>query len=94
MWILLWGTRATYGTHTRPSAAPGAAAPGFHFQFEHARVEGKPRRRLFAFTMQEEEGTFDSVSAHLLATAANIIWRAVGPNRIKGGLRRGKWQRD
>ena len=29
-----------------PSAAPGAAVPGFHFQLEHARVEGKPRRRL------------------------------------------------
>ena len=31
---------------TRPSAAPGAAALGFHFQLEHARIEGKPRRRL------------------------------------------------
>ena len=29
-----------------PSTAPGAAALGFHFQLEHARVEGKPRRRL------------------------------------------------
>ena len=35
-----------YGTHARPSAAPGAAAPGFHFHLEHARVEGKLRRRL------------------------------------------------
>ena len=26
-----WGARAIYGTHARPSAAPGAAAPGFHF---------------------------------------------------------------
>ena len=60
----IWGTRAIYGTHARPSTAPGAAAPGFHFQLEHARVEGKPRRRLF--TMPEEEGVFDSVSAHLL----------------------------
>ena len=43
----MWGTRAIYGTHrhARPSAAPGAAALGFHFQLEHARVEGKPRRR-------------------------------------------------
>ena len=42
--------------------------------------------------MPEEEGTFDSVSAHLLATAANIFgWAA---DRIKGGLRRGKCQRD
>ena len=40
----IWGTRPIYGTHARPSAAPGAAAPGFHFQLEHARVEGKPRR--------------------------------------------------
>ena len=29
-----------------PHAAPGAAALGFHFQLEHARVEGKPCRRL------------------------------------------------
>ena len=42
--------------------------------------------------MPEEEGIFDSVSAHLLATAANIFgWAA---DRIKGGLCRGKCQRD
>ena len=42
--------------------------------------------------MPEEEGTFVSVSAHLLATAANIFgWAA---DRIKGGFRRGKCQRD
>ena len=39
-------------------------------------VEGKPRRRLF--TMPEEEGAFDSVSAHLLATAANNIFGWAG----------------
>ena len=33
----------------------------------------------FAFTMLEEEGTFDSVSAHLLATAANIFGWAGDP---------------
>ena len=33
----------------------------------------------FAFTMPEEEGTFDSVSAHLLATAANIFGWAGDP---------------
>ena len=33
--------------HSRvPLRGAGAAAPGFHFQLEHARVEGKPRRRL------------------------------------------------
>ena len=42
--------------------------------------------------MPEEESIFDSVSAHLFATAANIFgWAA---DRIKGGLRRGKCQRD
>ena len=35
-----------FGAHARPFSAPGAAALGFHFQLEHARVEGKPRRRL------------------------------------------------
>ena len=65
--------------HSRPSAAPGAAAPEFHFQLEHARVEGKPRRRLF--TTPEEEGAFDSVSAHLLATAANIFGWAGDPTK-------------
>ena len=79
MWIPIWGTRAIYGTHARPSTAPGAAAPGFHFQLEHARVEGKLRRRLF--TMPEEEGAFDSVSAHLLATAANIFGWAGDPTK-------------
>ena len=37
---------ANESTHARSSASPGAAAPGVHFQLEHARVEGKPRRRL------------------------------------------------
>ena len=44
--------------------------------------------------MPEEEGTFDSASAHLLATAANILGRARVPNRKKGGLRCDKCQRD
>ena len=40
------GKRAIYGTHARPSAAPGAEALGFHFQLEDARVlEGKLNRR-------------------------------------------------
>ena len=76
---------------TRAPAAPGAAAPGFHFQLEHARVEGKPHRRL---PSMEEQGAFDSVSVHLLATAANIFGWAGDPTKIKGGLRRGKCQRD
>ena len=45
-----YGERAQSTVQTRPSTAPGAAAPGFHFQLEHARVEGMasptPRRRL------------------------------------------------
>ena len=50
--------------------------------------------------MPEEEGTFDSVSAHLLATAANIFGWAGDPTEeevasaIKGGLRHGKCQRE
>ena len=45
--------------------------------------------------MSDEEGTFDSVSAHLLATAANIFGWAGDPTEeevasaIKSGLRRG-----
>ena len=35
----------------------------------------------FAFTMPEEEGAFDSVSAHLLATAANIFGWAGDPTK-------------
>ena len=35
-----------FGADARPFAAPGAAALGFHFQLEHARVGGKLRRRL------------------------------------------------
>ena len=47
----------------------------------------------FAMPDWEEEGTFDSVSAHLLATAANIFGWAGDPTEeevasaIKGGLR-------
>ena len=50
--------------------------------------------------MSEEEGTFDSVSAHLLATVANNFGWAGDPTEeevasaIKGGLRRGKCQYD
>ena len=74
------GNARNLRTHARPSTAPGAAAPRFHFQLEHARVEGKPRHgRLF--TMPEEEGAFDSVSAHLLATAANIFGWACDPTK-------------
>ena len=53
-----------------------------------------------AFTMPEEEGTFDLVSAHLLATAANIFGWAGDPTEeevasaIKGGLSCGKCQYD
>ena len=35
--------------------------------------EPKASPSLFAFTMLEEEGAFDSVSAYLLAIAANIF---------------------
>ena len=54
----------------------------------------------FALTMSEEEGTFDSVSAHLLATAVNIFGWAGDPTEeevasvIKDGLRCGKCQYD
>ena len=76
------GNARNLGTHARPSAAPGPAAPGFHFQLEHARFEGMARApSSFAFTMPEEEGAFDSVSAHLLATAANIFGWAGDPTK-------------
>ena len=60
--------------------------------------EPKASPSSFAFSMSEEEGTFDPVSAHLLATAANIFGWAGDPTEeeiasaIKGGLRRGKCQ--
>ena len=50
--------------------------------------------------MPEKEGTFDSVSAHLLATAANIFGWAGDQTEeevasaIKGGLRHFKFQKD
>ena len=62
--------------------------------------ESKARPSSFAFTMSEEEGTFDSMSAHLLATADNTFGWAGDPaeeevaSAIKGGLRRGKCQYD
>ena len=90
----LYGERAqstVLTAHAPPSAAPGAAAMGFHFRC-WACASRRQAPSSFAFTMPEEEGTFDSVSAHLLATAANIFgWAA---DRIKGGLCRGKCQRD
>ena len=80
MWIPIGGTRAICGTHARPSAAPGAAAAGFHFQLEReSDSKASMEKALFACTMPEEEGTFDSVSAHLLATAANIFGWAGDP---------------
>ena len=54
----------------------------------------------FAFTRLEDEGTIDSVSARLLATAANILGIAGDPTEeevasaIKGRLRRGKCHSD
>ena len=63
--------------------------------------ESKASRSLFAtFTMPEKEGTFDWVSAHILATAANTLGWAGDPTEeevasaIKGGLRGGKCQYD
>ena len=44
--------------------------------------------------MPEEEGTFDSVSAHLVGHCCQHFGLGWRPNRIKGGLRRGKCQRN
>ena len=41
--------------------------------------EPKAGSSSFASTMSKKEGIFDSVSAHLLATAANIFWWAGDP---------------
>ena len=61
--------------------------------------EPKARPSSFAFSMSEElDGTFDSVSAHLLAAGANIFGWAGDPSEeevgsaIKDRLRRGKCQ--
>ena len=66
----------------RHSRAPlrGAAALGFHFQLQAMSMrESKAPSSSFVFTMPEEEGTFDQVSGHLLATAANIFGWAGDP---------------
>ena len=55
------------------------ARPHWDFIFNLSMRESKASPSSFAFTMPEEEGTFDSVSAHLLATAANIFGWAGDP---------------
>ena len=72
-----YGERAQlgYGTHAR---RPARSRWGFHFQLEHARVEGNVRRRLPS-PCRGKKATFDSLSADLLATAANIFGWAGDP---------------
>ena len=51
----------------------------FHFKLVLSMREPKASPSSFAFSMSEEEGIFDSMSAHLLATAANIFGWAGDP---------------
>ena len=49
----------------------------------------------FAFTMSEEEGTFDSMLDHLLVTAANIFGWAADPSEEEVAFAiKGKQDRD
>ena len=74
------------------SRAPGAAAPGFHILLEHARVEGKPRRCLPSPCRRKKALRFGVSSS--VGHCCQHFWVSWGPNRTKGGLRRGKCQRD
>ena len=84
-----YGERAQSTARARPSAAPGAAAPGFHFQLEHARsrvvvcLHHAGGRRRFRFGLSSSVGH-----------CCQHFWVGWEPNQIKGGLRRGKCQRD
>ena len=95
MWIPPYGERAQSAVLmiTRaPHAAPGAAALGFHFQLEHARVEGKPCRRLPS-PCRGKKALLTRCQL-IFGHCCQHFWVGWGLNRIKGGLRRGKCQRD
>ena len=86
MWVPHMGNARNLRYSRAPLRAPGAAATGFHFQLEHARVVvclhhagGRRRFRL---------GVSSSVGH-----CCQHFWVGWGPNQIKGGLRRGKCQR-
>ena len=70
-----YGERAQSTALTRaPPRRPARQCRDFIFNLSM-------RESSFAFTMPEEEGAFDSVSAHLLATAANIFGWAGDPTK-------------
>ena len=74
------------GAHARPFAL------AFHFQLEHARVEGKPRRRLPSPCRRKK--ALSTRSQLICWPLLQHFWVGWGPNRMNGGLRRGKCQRD
>ena len=77
-----YGERAQSTVLTRaPPRRP--ARPRWDFIFNLSMRESKAWQAPspFAFTMPEEERAFDSVSAHLLATAANIFGWAGDPTK-------------
>ena len=75
-------------------APPRRPAPGFHFQLEHARVEGKLRRRVVCLHHAGERRHFRLGVSSSTGHCCQHFWVDWGPNRIKGGLRRDKCQRD
>ena len=92
--VWMWIPHMGNARNLRYSRAPLRGARRGHAGISFSTWACANRRQApssFAFTMPEEEGTFDSVSAHLLATAANIFRWAGDPTAPNKG-RTSPWQ--
>ena len=78
-----YGERAQSTVHARPSGAPGTAAGNFIFNLSMRESKAWQTPRPVVVCLHHAGGRrrFDSVSAHLLATAANIFGWAGDPTK-------------
>ena len=97
MWIPPMGNarnlRSTV-THARPSTAPGAAAPGFHFQLEALSMRESKESEVVCLRHAGRRSYFRLSVSSSVGQCCQHFWVGWGPNWIKGGLGRGKCQQD
>ena len=89
----MWGTRAIYGTHARPSAAPGAR-PRWDFIFNLSMRESKARSVVVCLHHAGGRRHFRLGVSSSVGHCCQHFGEGWGPNRIKGGHSRCKCQRD
>ena len=89
----IWGKRAIYGTHARPSARlRRPARPRWDFIFKMSMRESKASSVVVCLHHAGERRHFRLVVSSSVGHCCQHFWVGWGPNRIKGGLRRGKCQ--